>query len=251
MTRFKKIKQYHFDVFSRTNLMGYLLVAVLSFVFIKIDFNNKSYMLNASSVCAADLVYGIKDNVLFITMITAALMYITFKNFGDRFSYNVVIRYDGRKHLYKSQLVSMIFRSMFDSFYVIVILFGEAFFFTRKILNWNVENSYYGFMNGQTYHYSVTMFCILLILYIFSFVCSQMLMGLYLRWLNINSSYMFFFLVIFAGGILVTNRMVLPDDAGYGFSALNTLPPIAFFIVVLAVSWIIMRKIVPKREFLS
>lgn len=251
MTRFKKIKQYHFDVFSRTDLIGYLLVAVLSFVFIKIDFDNKSYMLNASSVCAGDLVYSIKDNVLFITMITAVFMYITFKNFGDRFSYNVVIRYDGRKHLYKFQLVNLIFRSMFDSLYVIVILFAEAFFFTKKILNWNAGNSYYGFMNGQTYHHSATMFCILLLFYVFSFICSQLLIGLYLRWLGINSSYMFFFLVIFAGGILVTNRMVQLDDAGYGFSAINTLPPIVFFIVVLAVSLIIIRKIVPKREFLS
>lgn len=250
MILFKKMKQYHLDVFSKTHLIIYILVAVLSFVFIKIDFDNKSYMLNAASICSADLMYSIKDNLLFITIITAVFIYITFRDFDYQFSYNVVLRYSERKHLYKSQLFCILYKSLISSFFVTLILFAESFLLTKKIMNWNSESSYYGFVNGKTYNHSIYVFCLLLFLYVFSFICSQMLIGLYFRWININDYYMFFALFAFVGIIMATNRMmIMYDYAYYGFSVLNTLPYIVFFIIILGISLIIMNKTVPKREF--
>lgn len=250
MILFKKMNQYHLDVFSKTHLISYILVAILSFVFIKIDFDNKSYMLNAASICSADLMYSIKDNLLFITIITAVFIYITFRDFDYQFSYNVVLRYSERKHLYKSQLFCIIYKSVISSLFVVLILFVESFLLTKKIINWNLESSYYGFVNGKTYNHSIYVFCFLLIFYVFSFVCSQMLVGLCFRWIKINNYYMFFSLFAFVGIIMAINRMmIIYDYTDYGFSILNTLPYIIFFIIIFAISLIIMNKTVPKREF--
>ena len=61
---------------------------------------------------------------------------------------------------------------------------------------------------------------------------------------------MFFSLFAFVGIIMAINRMmIMCDYVDYGFSILNTLPYIVFFIIIFATSLIIMNKTVPKREF--
>lgn len=248
---FKRMKAVSFGSFFTKNLLGYILIIILSFVFIKIDFDNKSYMLNANSICAADLMYSIKDNLLFITIITAVIIYINFNNYNYNFSYNIVLRYSKRKHLYRYQLFKIVIDSLISTGFVLLILFSESLLLTKKIINWDLENSYYGFVNGKTYNHTFFWFCVLLIIYIFSFICSQMLIGLIFSWKNINNYYIFFSLFIFVGIIMMTNRMLLkPEYSNYGLTLFNICPYISFFMIIIGVSIsIVLYKTVPKREF--
>ncbi len=251
MILFKKLKQNHINIFCKRYFWIYALIAVVSFVFIKTAFTNKAYTLNASSVCAADLIYVVKENPLFLPLIASAFLYIGIKELEHSFSYNVILRYTERKQMYKSQLLDVVLNSAILALFVTTLLCAESVMLTKSPMNWNVQNSYYVFMNGNTYNHTLLLFVALIFVYVFSFVCTQMLIALYFLWRKINAVYTFFVLFAFVGLIMLINRAksMLNCDS-YGITILNVLPYIAVFVITLLLSLlVVMNKTVLKREF--
>lgn len=224
-----------------------MVVALVAFIFISIDFSNKTYVLTPSSICSVDLMYSVKENLIFITIITAIYIVMAYKDFENEFSYNRIFRFSKRNQVYKIHLIKMLLQALISSVCFIIIMLLETFLYTKTVYNWNLTNSYYVFINGEPFKNGFCVAFILLFIYVFSFMFFQMLIALNLYWMNINGIYMILVLFLSLGFIMFVNRaMFSVSDMEYFdvvlyivFSALNIAYSLLF----------VLKKIVPKREF--
>lgn len=248
---FRKSKPQLIMHYFSKRFLSYIIISILTFIFLIIDFNAKTYLINANSICSADLMYSIKENLISITLISAIIIAASYKDFDCNFSYNRVLKFSARKQMYKSHFLYILLDSFVSSLYIVLILFCESALLTKKLYNWDYENSYYGFVCGQTYQYTFFVFLIILFVYIFCFLSSQMLIALNFRWMNLNNYYIFFVLFITVGVIMLANRFLIqPSHSNYGLNFICILPYITFLFLITVISLtVILKKIVPKKEF--
>lgn len=253
MILFKSLKQNHINIFCKRHLWVYALIAVVSFSFVKASFTDKARAVNAAAVCSADLMCVVKENLIFLPVITAAFIFMTLKDYDFRLSYNMLLKYTKRKQAFKYQVIDIVLNSALYALFITALLCVESLVLTKNLMNWSSQNSYYAFVNGNVYSHSMLVFCLLMLAFVFSFVCTQMLIGLYFLWRNINTVYIYFILFAFVGVVMLINRLglVLKSES-YGLTIFNVLPYAAVFAIAILISLlVVMNTTVLKREFIK